>query len=444
MPAPPAAVARLAAGAQGGTAGVKAYDQAQTAVKGSTTKALGGIQDATAGFAGGTNGLMPSLQHEVAAPGGVALANLARFGAADRAATHAGQAGTSTYMDEANAAVPVIDAEARLNESQREAMLAASISRSSAATKAPKQLSDSQLRTDLLGAAERQRAEDAAQAQKLEAQRVMAQSEAAGGGANQTSAARAQLWGTPSNPSPVVSDPNAGPQPGGGASPLAGYVDTETARQQALQNIQQKQYGPGITTLAQEIAQPYVAQGLLDPNRIAGLLSPSYDRTLLGANEKLGLYQEPGKIANTAADPIATATQLGYDPKQYRAATSATYLDWNGDAHLKSALAKWTRTDPIGVKAAADAGGNEQAVQHAFLQNHPEYDNPKNIVQDVVQNAHSALVHGIDYQTFYDSWTHDPAALANPDAVRLGLSMVQQLFAYKQAQARQGAIVAGP
>lgn len=430
MAAPPAAVARLKAGADGGTAGVKAYDDAQTAVKASTRDATRALSGDAKGFAGNTNGLGPSLRAEVGAPGGVALANLAALRTAQQTANAAGAGGTGTYLDEAHAAVPVIDAEAHLDEAQREAMLAASTQR--AATKAPKALTDAQLRTQLLGYAENQRAAAAAAAVHSEGkyvgnQETVLKNPAAGtSGANQSSAQRARLYGAPAA-SQEMQDPAQIQQA------------IRNAQAQALANIQQQQYGPGITAEAQRAG---VAAGA-DPNRVAGLLGGNVEHDYLSNNEKLGLYHDPSLVQNVASDAISTATQLGYKPQQYRSAMKATYVDWNG-ATLSKAVASWLNgPDPEAAKLLAKGADASQAeIRDAFQAAHPSSHLDTNIVSDIIASAHSQITKGVDFGTFANTWLSDPNASKQPDAVQLGLEMVRQLFAYKQAQTRQGAISA--
>lgn len=426
MAAPPAAIARLKAGADGGTAGVKAYDDAAAAGKASQRAAVAGLGGDAAGFGGGINGLGPQLQKTVAAPGAIGLANLAALRTSQEASDHLNGVGTQNYMAEAGAAVPVIDAESRLSEAQREAMLNASTQRSATSGKT---LTDTTLRNTLIGYAENQRAQDAQRAVTRDTAMLKRNTAAETNATHQ--AQEVGHW----------TDPTAGETTDqANAALLADLAKNkgvlQNAHQAALAQIQQQQYAPGITTEAQQAG---VGAGL-DPNRLAGILGPTVERSWEQAQEKLGNYRNPEAVQNAAADPIATATQLGYAPHQYRAAAHATYLDWQGDSHLRNALAKWTTSDPAGIKAAADNPKDVSAVRDAFLKAQPQYNVPKNVVEDIIANAHSAITHGIDYGSFVSDWSADPAAQAEPDAVRLGLAMVRQLFAYHQLQTRQSAL----
>lgn len=426
MAAPPAAIARLKAGADGGTAGVKAYDDGAAADKASQRAAVANLGGDAKGFSGGINGLGPQLAKSVAAPGAVGLANLAALKTSQEASNTLGGVGTANYMTEANAAVPVIDAEARLSESQREAMLAASTQRSTGTTKA---ITDTALRNTLLGYAENQRAQRAQAAVTRDTAQLKRNTAAETNATHQ-----AQELGHWTDPIPGETSDQAN------AALLADLAKNkgvlQNAHQAALANIQQQQYAPGITGEAQQAG---VASGL-DPNRLAGILGPTVERSWEQANEKLGNYRNPEAVQNAASDPIAAATALGYEPHQYRVAAKATYLDWQGDAHLRNALAKWTTSDPAGIKAAKDNPKDVGKVRDAFLAAQPQFNNPKNVVEDVIANAHAAITHGIDYGTFVNDWTNDPAAQSEPDAVRLGLAMAQQLFTYRQLQTRQSAL----
>lgn len=426
MAAPPAAIARLKAGADGGSAGVKAYDDAATADKASQRQAVGNLGKDAAGFSGGIGGLGPQLQRTVAAPGAVGLANLAALQTAQQASNHLGGVGTANYMSEAGAAIPVIDAEARLSEAQREAMLAASTQRSSGTTKT---VTDTALRNTLMGYAENQRSARA-QAAVARDTKKLKENQAAETDATH----KAQVLGHWTDPIPGETHDQAN------AALLSDLAKNQAtlrnAHQAAIANIQQQQYAPGITGEAQQAG---VAAGL-DPNRLAGILGPTVERSWEQANEKLGNYRNPQAVQNSASDPIATATALGYEPHQYRVAARATYLDWQGDSHLRNALAKWTTSDPAGIKAAADNAKDPGKVRDAFLKAQPQFNNPKNVVEDVIANAHTAITHGVDYGTFVNDWTNDPAAQSEPDAVRLGLAMAQQLFSYHQLQTRQSAL----
>lgn len=425
MAAPPAAVARLAAGAQGGTAGVKAYDAAQASVKASSKAAVGNLADDAAGMSGGTNGLEPQLRAEVAAPGGVALQNLARYGAAQQFANSAGGLGTQNYMQEASAAIPVINAEAARAESQREAMLAASIARSSAA-KQPKALTDSALQHELLGYAENQRAARA-QAAVARDTALLKRNQAAETNATHQSE-EVGHWTDPG-----TANPNAQLE----ADLAANQQILAQAHQAALQNIQQQQYGPGITAEARAAGQ----SAGIDPNRLAGILGPTQEKSYVLANERLGLYRNPSAVENIASDPIKTATALGYAPKQYRDAAKATFIDWNGPTLSKAVNAWLKSTDPTAAKLAAPgSGATPQQIRDAFVAAHPGSQLGHNVVSDIIASAHHYVTQGMDYGTFSNTWLSDPNAMASPDAVKLGLAMVQQLFAYRQAQARQQAL----
>jgi len=440
MAAPATAVARLEAGAKGGTAGVKAFDDAQQQVKASRNEAIHSL-NRDAALVGAPGALTAGLDASLARPAATAMANLSQYGAAAANMNAVDAAGTQTYRDEARQAIGVIDAEARRSEAQREALLRASSSGSSGATRAPKQLSDSALRTDLLGAATQARAAQAADAAQ------QAQGYVQGDAFQADHAARlAALNPTPSmggvvtGPASIWANrtPTVGPTPDEAVA--QSRANDQPALQQALAQILNRQYGPGVTADALKLAQPYIDQGILDPNRVQGLLSPAVEQGYVSANTKLGNYTPPGLVQNAASDPIQTATALGYQPKQYRDAMRGTYIDWNSKA-IQHAINGWLKSSPDGPKLEAD--GDVNAIRDAFVAAHPSGQLTVPIVETIIANAHKAIDAGIDYGTFVHNWTLGRDAIAaheNSDAVNLALAMVRQMFDYRQAQNRQGAL----
>lgn len=434
-------IARLAAGAQGGTAGVAAYDQAQKQVGSSRDAAVSAIQQSAQQLRA-PGALTRNLTSMVGAPATTAMQNLQRYGAADAGAQQQDAAGTSLYSSEASQAIPVINAEANLDLAQKIAMLNASSQRASAA-KAPKQLSNAALKVDLLGAAQQYRAQqaqqDAADQQKANNAKY------SGAIANAFTNSALGLFGDqlPGTPAPAVPPGVAASAPLGGwgsvpapapASSLAaipGLAErAQAARAAALQNIQQQQYGPGLTDLAQQLAQ---VSGV-DPNQAAGILTPAVDQQFVHANEKLGLYKDPNAatIANQIAPVGAAGQALGFAPDLTTRYLGEKYFDWGADPKLNTTFQKW-----LALPSQASLAGKPLAdQQRAFEQAPGSANDAKNIVQDVVADAHAAINRGYDYQTFARQWSAQQIASQHPASVALGLKMVEPLFQYNAAQTR--------
>lgn len=435
-------IARLAAGAKGGTAGVAAYDQAQKQVGSSRDAAVSAIQQSAQQLRA-PGALTRNLTSMVGAPATTAMQNLQRYGAADAGAQQQDAQGTSLYSSEASQAIPVINAEANLDLAQKIALLNASTQRSGGAGAKPKVLSNAALKVDLLGAAQQYRAQQAQQA-AIDEQKAN-NAKYSGAIANAYTNSALGLFGDqlPGTPAPAIPAASAVSAPLGGwgsvpapaaPSPLAaipGLAErAQAARAAALANIQQQQYGPGLTTVAQQLADT----AGLDPFQTAGILTPQVDQQFLHANEKLGLYKDPNAatIANQIAPVAVAGHALGFAPDLTTRYLGEKYFDWSADPKLNTTFQKWLALP----SQAALAGKPLADQQRAFEQAPGSANDAKNIVQDVVADAHAAINRGYDYQTFARQWSAQQIASQHPASVALGLKMVEPLFQYNAAQTR--------
>lgn len=451
-------VARLAAGAKGGSAGLKEYDDAQAQVNSSRNEALRAVTHSAA-LMNAPDAFTNSLEARVAHPADTALGNLSGLGTADAGARSANTAGTSLYTQEANQAIPLITAEANRDLGQKIAMLNASTARS----RAPKAVSNTALRTDLIGFALAQRAERAAQGQqnyRADLERLSAL--AKGGVTSPGALAPSEIVNTaqaigpvgpqgmvgPGGPAPgpvtprpmnIFNPPFVGPSgpqlvnsPATVRENFGDQLDQRAqARQAALDKLLNDLNGPGLTSEATQVGM----QAGIDPATLYGLLTPQVDSAYVAANKRLGTYKDPraaASVANQIIPATRAATELGLSPHEYRRAFSTNYFDWSGDPKLQATLQKWLAT----AQGAAFVGKPLADQQAAFEKAPDALHNQKNVVADVIADAHAAINRGYDYDTFQRGWLNEPVARSNTAAVALALKMVAPLFQYNAAQQR--------
>lgn len=452
--ATPAEVARLQAGATGGTAGVKAFDDAAAQVKTTRNEAIAAMRADNA-LIRAPAALTAQLEGQLMAPAATALANLSSLGGAAQYARSQDQTGTARYMDEARAALPVITAEIGRDESQREALLAAqNAGRSSSGG----QLSDSELRIRLLGEAESiRRQEELARQQQYQQgladlagrQRQRVQNIPSG------SLGPLGPMGPGSSPTSTASGPQGplgplGPQgPAQLAAPAVDarqfqsqanrveYDRVHQARAAALARIENELHGPGITREAQQLG---IDAGL-PAGLVSGLLGPNEERQYLNAQKGLGLYQPPGetRVAQQTLDPMAAARAIGMSTKDAEMASGLRHFLWsdNGSAANKGLL-KFVKerdldgklynnlTTPADVaKARADFAATDLGRQFAT-----------NVLADVLADAHRAVGQGLDYTTWRQNLIATPEYEQYPRAFALAFAQAAPLFAYQAAQQR--------
>jgi len=161
--ATPEELARLAAGAQAGTTGVQAYEDAQKSVTASRDAAIAGLQHEITGVGGDPTGqIMASLRGQIDRPVQRVLDNLAAGQAQHQAGLEGIDARTAAYTTQAAAAEPVMRAEIEreyAGEFARAQALAAAQARGGGGGGGGggsdwNELSDSELRTMGLGAAQ--------------------------------------------------------------------------------------------------------------------------------------------------------------------------------------------------------------------------------------------------------------------------------------------------
>lgn len=462
--ATPQQIARLAAGAKGGTAGVAEFDQAAKQVGASRDQAIGQMtHQASALMAPGA--LTAQLAGNLRTSAQGAISDLGEYSGAAANADAQDQAGTANYINEANAAIPLINAYSNNDLQQKIAMLAAQRARSTArAGGTAKPLSDAQLRTDLLGLAELNRQNAGAQQQQqYKADLAHLDAVAKGGPGGPNALAPDQILNTApaigafgpqgAQGPPGTVYPNAPAQPGHGfltalpsnvlhqqpvqtgtpappklvngpatiANNFSGELDQQAlARQSAVQKILNDLHGPGIT-------QEAIAQGEkagIDPNRLYGLLTPQVDAQYVRAQEAEGLYKDPNRVTSTdqVLPPEVAAKAIGMDAKTFQGAFASSYFDWNGDNNLKTGFAKWQAVNP----------GEQQkdpAVQQADFEADPNNSHfAKNVVEDVLHQAPTLIRQGWSFPLFAAEWRRDPGYASNRQAVELALKMVEPIF----------------
>lgn len=447
MAASPQQVARLEAGARAGTAGTAAFDEAQKTVSAGRDQAIRSL--ATVGKAAGAPGaLTAELSAKVAQPAAVALGNLGQMGAVAGSAAASERSATDNYMREANAALPLIRADADRDLGQKIALLNASKSGGGGGGRGGvSSLSDSEVRTRLMGLVlqQRQIAATNAQAQNEHAVQTALTPDAtstwgdAGGvGAQLFSKNDASLENAIKAAVPSDGGP---PRP----QPQSTIDAQQAALQAAITQIKQQQYGPGISNEAVALA-PAVG---IDPGLATGLFTPQVDANYVAANKKLGLYRDPNTVTNSTLDPVSAGQNLfnpsggpgeQLSPKQVQDSMNQHYFDWTSKS-LNDDFAKWVKTlPPDQLTGTPDAQGNptpspEQipALQQAFESDPQTQRLQKPLVGDLVAGLQKAARGGNDLGTTWSLLQQDPAFQRFPREFALAVSIVRPVFEYYAA-----------
>ncbi len=474
--ATPQQVARLAAGAQGGTAGVAEFDQAAKQVQASRDQAIGQMSHASSALMA-PGALAAQLQGNLRTSAQGALSDLGQYSGAASAADAQDQAGTANYINEANAAIPLINAYSNQDLQQKIAMLAAQRARSTGRSGTSTPLSDSQLRTDLLGLAQLNRQQAGAQQNaSYQADLAHLDAVAAGGPTGPNALAPDQILNTAPaigpvgpqgpqgppgavgflgsllSPLPAAWKTGVGVPPGAPAtappptlvnSPAAvqsnfkGELDQQAqARQLAVQKIMNDLHGPGITDEA-------IQQGLnipgIDPNRLYGLLTPQVDAAYVRAQEFAGNYKNPNDVTTTnqLLAPDAAAQQAGSSgvkgingplpPPVARQAMTSTFYDWTGDKKLNAAFKTWATG--TGAGAIRSAGADLNAQHQAYINNSPDAgQHQTNYLADLVANARSAIKTNVGFDGFRQTIAASPIFADHPAEMAIAFAMVKPLF----------------
>lgn len=458
-----AQVARLEAGAKGGTDGVKAFDDAQAQVRSARTDAVSAM-NADAGKIAAPSALTGQLDRQIAAPGAVALAGLASQGQAAAATNAADQSGTDLYFREASAALPVINAYANRDLGQKIAMLAAQRT-----TKAP---TDTDLKTQLLGYAENQRQQRASSTsdqyqadlqnlartdiqRRSDSAAVLANPSAGTSGSNQSSASRARINGADNIGAfgaNIFAPVQAG-QPGQELNtPQAAMANIKTSQQAAfdqerqqklaaLAQLQNRLAGPGITQEAIAAGE----QAGIDPNRLAGIFTPQVDAEYVNANKSLGLYKEPGAttVRNVMYDNDTAAQLAGrvgvpgvskpLTPAETQEILGSKFFDWRGNKTLNNKFATWVKA-PANAKVVRENTDASTGVQnldalHAKFEADPQAANLQtNYVDDIEASAQSAIHHHVSYEDFVQAAMAHPPYQGRNRTLALAFAKVKPLF----------------
>lgn len=438
--ATPAQVARLKAGAQAGTSGVAAYDDAQRQVAQGRDAAISNLQKVSASV-GAPGALVSQLSAQLSAPAATAMANLSQMGASAASVMGQERAGSSTYMNEANAALPLIRAEADRDLGQKIALLNAS--KSGGGGGSGSQLSDDELRKRLMGAAQMQR-EQLAQAQEG---KVAAPSFRPGplSGFASNAALREALLAA-GNREAAAAVPTAEPAV---RNPLAGVRapyspgNMPRMRETALANIQQQLYGPGISNEARQIG----VQIGLDPSQVYGVVGPTEEASYLRANKAQGLYVDPASvkepITGQTLDPMSAGERLGLSPEQARALANKTTYVWSDpNSAINRAIAEKVKADKIPAEELT-AEFISQLGRDLIAQNPGKF--AENIGDRVINDAHNALGLGLDFDTWRQRLMQTREFGLDPDAFNLAFAQAQPLFTYAAAlHTRQTAAPQGP
>jgi hypothetical protein len=421
--------ARLKAGAQGGTAGVAAYDQAASTVKANQASAIKGLKSDLAGV-DAPGRLLGSLSAQVRAPGQVALANLADEGAAAGFAQQQETSGTQNYLTEANASLGQIRGEADKALAQQLAMLNASRAGSGGGGGGGgiSSMSDSELRNRLMGLARAKREAMFADAQKqYQDELAHAKATLAYPTANSKyEQMKTALPGAQQNLSPEMYDRLLARR----REIFQTQHSSAVQRDQALQHMQIKAYGPGIASEAQLIG----LESGLDPATVYGLIGPKEERAYLQQNEKLGLYKDPNAQRSTysksALDPYAAGRQLIGGEKLSSAdigkSVNLTAFDWNGDNELINAYKSWLKD--AGLSLADDSPQTRAQFEKTPGASHYA----KNVVQEIVNDAKDHAGNGWDFQTWYRALQGNPSFQLYPREYALAATMAQPLFSAAQ------------
>lgn len=472
MAASPAQVARLAAGAAGGSAGVAAFDQAQSQVKASRDAATRSLQ-ADAAQAGAPGALTSQLSGDIAGGADTTLGNLNELGSVAAQGQQSQTDATRNYLTEAGAALPLIRAEADRDLGQKIALLNAGRAHS-AANGAP--LSDAELRNRLLGQATANRQGVLGQAQQqFQVALQDARNHLAYSTSDQPEAAaqpfRAGITGNPVGGGGLLG--NVVGDVTGAANQMAGGIsqarvddlarrrdaiyqtqhDAALQREQAIANLRNATYGPGIVAEAQKLG---IGAGI-DPARVMGILPPSYDQAYVSANEKLGLYQDPTKqsVTGTLLSPQDTAASLGWKPDRVKSAFDQNYLDFTDPATaaaVKSFAESSPNTGQYGTLQTNAVTGNPDFVfsPNGLAQAQKDFQGSAtasryaaNVTADIIKSGLSAAAKGMDLNTWANALTPEARLIANqyPDAFKVAYAQLNPVFDYYQALRTRNATI---
>lgn len=435
MAAKGAAKERLKAGAEGGHAGVTAYDKAQNEVRAERTATLDTIRrEAKAGGAG--TRLIGELSAPIREGAADTLGNLSTLGGAAAYFQDSGRESHDRYRREAEMSLAQIQAEADRDLGQQMAMLNAQRAGSGGGGGgggggAP--LSDSEIRSRLLGMAVQARQQAlGSESKKLE-------------GMYKTALGRLQ---TPKQTRANYVERRDFEQQRAGRDPrgldderrfrAAGAVvpakirqyttqkaDTDQARQEAIFNITQRTYGPGLANEAIELGQ----MAGLDGSMLSGIIRPQDEQGYLNAWKKQGLYKPDGPATTSTytdafAPPSAAAQALGLKGSALSKAQGATYYDWSSDKKLQSDFAEWMLDQPTPANDAELWAKRQEFVDTqegatGFKQN---------VVSSVKAAAKQMADNGESFEAFTTMLANDPIVMRHPEAVRLAVEMARPYF----------------
>jgi hypothetical protein len=424
-----AQVDRLAAGAESGTAGVAAFDAAQRQVKQSRDQAITQMQR-EGSF--GPKALTTQLAGQLYKGAQTTLGNLASYGATAGFVNQQDAAGTQNYLQEANAALPLVRAEADRELGQRISLLNASRSGGGGGAGGAAQMSDSELRNYIGGAARQLRTGVAQDVSRQVAQSRMTPNPFSGFSSNEQLRQALLAAGNTEAAAAVPKDTAAQQVLGG--YPLSGLhiqpfkTAPDTARQMALANIQQQLYGPGFSDVARTVGD----RAGLDPNRVAGLFGPAEDAAYVNANQSLGLYTPPDQrqtVTGQTLDPYTAGRSLKLQPKMVQQYLGNRYFDWNGDQNLNSAFMGWVKQYQVPItteKELTDA-------RKQFEQSPGGGTHATPVVQDVFNDAIAAAKTGYDASTYWSMLQTDPSFGPFQGQFTLAMAMAAPMFDYYQA-----------
>lgn len=460
--ATPVQVARLEAGAKGGTAGVKSFDDAQAQV-GSARQAAVSAMNSEAGKISAPSALTGQLDRLISAPAATATAGLAAQGQAAATTNAADESGTNLYMREASAAIPVINAYANRDLGQKLAALAAQ--RSSTAGK----VTDEQIRDQFLGQAEaarQQRETGATDRYQSDLQRlaqtdmqrrkdsaaVLADPSAGTTGSNQSSAQRARSLGTPSpgafggnvfgalQPTQELATPQAA-MANETQGQQAAFDQQRNKRMAALAQLQNQLAGPGIAQEATALGE----QAGVDPYRLRGIFTPSVDSQYVNAQKALGNYKDPN--ATSVRDimlPDEQAAQLAgrigvpgvtgpLSPELVKQITTSQFYDWQSNKTLNGKFATWVKA-PANAKVVRENTDKSTGVQnldalHTAFENDPQAASLKtSFVDDIAASAQSAITHHVPFADFVRSALNYPAYAGHGRTLAFMFAKVKPMF----------------
>jgi hypothetical protein len=489
MAATQAAKDRVAAGAQGGTAAVNAYDQGRGAVKASRTAAINAM-DAEARQFGAPGALTRQLNSTVGQPGTTALGNLGMLGSVAENASQLEDQAANVYKLEAAQALPVITAEDNRDLAQQLEMLAAQRAHAGGGGGGGSfgGLSDAELRNRIMGLALQQRQ---ILGQQLAASAARnAQMESTSRGYALGRAREAHTFVTPDanqqhmtsyrggalspldaylqtqnrgGPGQPPSEFGTNPQPGQLGS--AGQAEMGRLNQEYGQRVQalaellkartnNQVYGPGISGEAQQIAL-----GLgVDPATAYGLVGPNEEASYLRANQAAGLYTppKPQQVANQTLTAEQAGQALGWKPGDVRRAATAPH--WAFSDHSSAAYAAikaWVAANPklfpnaptdpnTGAPSYPAMSPDDQAkAQLAFRALPNARDVQTNVVADVLADANTASGRGLDFDTWRQGLMSVPEYRYDPRSFQLAFAQAEPLFVYAASHLRNQPVPAG-